>query len=175
MVYVLGRQYVYVVAQEGGYTKIGRTDDVDTRLRQLQTGNPHKLRTVFKQSCSTEIAKKIEKSTLRSLTYYSVLGGKEWFNINFDEVIKLIMAIMKTFGQPRFSIMGSGSYIYIYIPRKDDIRGSECVASLHYGNCWEFLPEVLWNHYFGKHGLIKFDTVCEAFDFVENTLISQSR
>src|SRR4051812_46127632 len=69
--------------------KIGRSRDCEKRLKQLQTGNPHKLKIykIIKSKNYREI-----ELVLHALFAKNRMEG-EWFNINardVDNIIKLI-------------------------------------------------------------------------------------
>lgn len=41
------QSYVYFISDGHGHIKIGKADDVFVRLRELQTGNPYKLKVIL--------------------------------------------------------------------------------------------------------------------------------
>lgn len=69
---------VYIVNEEGtSYYKIGFTDDIDARLKSLQTANAHNLKFVY--GIETDDPRKLEK-TLHSHFARDKMYG-EWFEI----------------------------------------------------------------------------------------------
>ena len=76
--------------------KIGFSDDPERRLRELQTGNPNKLKVSFALPCaSRDDAIMMEKNLHRLVTAkYQRLHG-EWFMI-YGDIIKLIRDALLT-------------------------------------------------------------------------------
>ena len=76
--------FVYILREDvGPYHKVGITNDVDRRVRDLQTGNPRKLHVVYKkevndvskaETAAKEAAKDFKVSA-------SMQGGTEWYNV----------------------------------------------------------------------------------------------
>jgi hypothetical protein len=74
------QEYTYfILCQECGYIKIGKTTNIEKRLDALQTGNPFKLKIVL------IIKGDKEKELHKLFNQYRVDGG-EWFL--FCQVIK---------------------------------------------------------------------------------------
>lgn len=80
-----GRTYMISAGTHGQVTtvKIGRADDPAQRLRELQTGNPHKLEllAVFPNSGQTA-----ELALHRRYARYATGGGREWFALPVAEL-----------------------------------------------------------------------------------------
>jgi len=78
---------VYLIIDWGSHPikyKIGITkNDVDKRLKQLQTGSSSEL--VLLQVYESENYRKIEGTLHRGFKHYSTDGGKEWFELP-DEI-----------------------------------------------------------------------------------------
>lgn len=72
---------------DGRYTKIGKADDPEKRLKELQTGNPFPLTLIKSIDGSFEEESNIHKS----LSIYRMNG--EWFDFNCfdDEVIEFLL------------------------------------------------------------------------------------
>ena len=78
--------YLYVIAAlEQGPVKIGYSYDPDKRVRQLQTGAPHRLSLFYKQAVAVKQAKRIEGQIHRTLGYIRSHG--EWFNMSVTDAI----------------------------------------------------------------------------------------
>ena len=77
--------YVYLIGEinNDGRYKIGstRAKKVDTRLKQLQTGNANEL--YIKESYETEYPFKLEKMLHNHFKSYSLMG--EWFALSEDD------------------------------------------------------------------------------------------
>lgn len=84
--------YVYLIAIiESGYRfKIGIAQDYEKRLKQLQTGADRKLEIKRTYKCTSEqLARNLETLIHKELGAYHTFGGKEWFNGDGYEAIKL--------------------------------------------------------------------------------------
>jgi len=73
---------VYIIQEEHGLTKIGRTKNFTKRLQQLSTIIPYKLSVIA--VLNTELASKIELELHKRFAHRRVTG--EWFDLNSDEV-----------------------------------------------------------------------------------------
>ena len=80
--------YVYVIAEKtsaGGYTgyyKVGKTQNLDARIAELQTGNPHELEYVKKlqvQLGDMDAAERSAHDAVRRDHRSHENGGKEWY------------------------------------------------------------------------------------------------
>ena len=87
-------EYIYIIAEKtskagtGGYTgyyKVGRTDNLDERLENLQTGNPRKLECVglikVESSQQAGTAEAAAHRAVRGQYQSDENGGTEWFKI----------------------------------------------------------------------------------------------
>ena len=86
--------------------KIGYSDDPDRRLKELQTGNPYKIKICFALPCATKKdAVRMEANLHRLVTAkYRRLCG-EWFLI-YGDIIKLIRDAQKLTGKPDIDMEG---------------------------------------------------------------------
>lgn len=83
-------QRLYVIApSEDGPCKIGIARDPDKRLRELQTGNPHKLGVYLISKCSN--AQDFEYRAHRHLASKRMQG--EWFDITVVEAAKTLCTL----------------------------------------------------------------------------------
>lgn len=93
--------YIYLIRSgDGPLYKIGRTKDPESRLSNLQAGNPAPL-TLVNCACVDDAAK-IEAAYHRSLKEYAVFG--EWF------------ALPETTAQAIENLMNSEFFEYIEPP-----------------------------------------------------------
>lgn len=67
--------FVYLIYNGNGHAKIGHTNDLERRLRELQTGSPHKLEVLL--TIESNVAEKIESEIHHQLSNLRVEG--EWF------------------------------------------------------------------------------------------------
>jgi len=82
--------YVYIV-RSGNYYKIGKADDINSRLVQLQTGNPEKLVLISAIECPTATAAlKLEAELHTKLGKYSL--HHEWFDLP-EEVVQQLYTV----------------------------------------------------------------------------------
>ena len=85
---ILKRQFVYIIGNEdNSYLKIGVSNDVSKRLKQLQTGSWSKLSVLYKSMvCSN--AFNIETIVHNKIDSENIRG--EWYDISFDDAVSLI-------------------------------------------------------------------------------------
>lgn len=99
--------YVYFISEGNGSIKIGVTNCIDKRIKELQTGNPNRLDCVFTLVTeSMREAHKIEAMLHRKFAACRIREDGEWF----DE-----RTVMKWLKKPRlhvgdYSFRGLGSY-----------------------------------------------------------------
>lgn len=101
--------YVYLIEPDGdSFTKIGITDDPQTRLCRLQTGNPRLLVLRYLIACeSAEEASAIERLLHFALGRYAAVG--EWFEVSADNAIALwrqMCSVVETSGKRRIEEPG---------------------------------------------------------------------
>lgn len=76
--------YVYLIKDSGNDTfKIGRTKDINKRLKTLQTGNSTELEIIF--NYKTEYASRLESMLHKRFAHYRV--NNEWFKLP-DDIVK---------------------------------------------------------------------------------------
>ena len=74
--------------------KIGITkENVEKRIKQLQTGSPNEL--VLLNKYKSKNYKKIERFLHKKYNKYSTDGGKEWFELPSDAIINFISECQK--------------------------------------------------------------------------------
>lgn len=77
-------EYVYIIQQSVGHqVKIGRSQNVETRLSELQCGNPFQLSIIHKFACGNRLESEIlEKHFHKALHNHACkhFGGTEWFH-----------------------------------------------------------------------------------------------
>ena len=78
--------YVYIIAEKTsagdftGYYKVGKTQNLEARISELQTGNPHKLEYVEKiQVGDMDAAEHSAHNAVRRRYKSNVSGGREWY------------------------------------------------------------------------------------------------
>jgi predicted GIY-YIG superfamily endonuclease len=97
--------FVYVIHMEQSpYFKVGKADDPNARLRQLQTGNPHTLSIVWcMEFTSADAAQNAEKRIHRMFDDYRIRSNgtlSEWFALNGDALNALeFLATLNTEAQ----------------------------------------------------------------------------
>ena len=80
---------VYVIADGHGNFKIGITQDVDERLRQLQTGNASLLVAVFVRHFSSESESRLCETHCHSALHLHAIHG-EWFRCSQWQAVDLV-------------------------------------------------------------------------------------
>lgn len=84
--------YVYVAQVESGAIKIGASNDVQSRIAELQTGNHERISLIYQMEFpSLEIAYEVESIFHRRYADYNIRG--EWFSKDASELILDIEAI----------------------------------------------------------------------------------
>lgn len=80
--------YVYMIADESNYIKVGISKDPEKRLKSLQTGHPNKLHLLFIEEfeCKRNHLLKIEKLIHRDLRLKNFKKRGEWFYIPEDKI-----------------------------------------------------------------------------------------
>ena len=90
-----GLPFVYAAGEiPEGPIKIGVARDVDSRLHQLQSGNPRELKIFFKASALIP-ARSTELEIHKRLKEHSL--GREWFLINASDAIDAIRCVIWDF------------------------------------------------------------------------------
>jgi len=84
--------------------KIGRTSNLDLRLKELQVGNPYTLKLLFKLNCeSSEQAKALERFLHKQMHRGYHLRG-EWFKLNKSFSIQ---GLLKKFNSSHSSLFNT--------------------------------------------------------------------
>ncbi|MBO4622301.1 MAG: GIY-YIG nuclease family protein [Bacilli bacterium] len=75
------RDYIYIISNDLGYIKVGVSNNPERRVKQLQTGNEHKLTLLFKEefNCTRKHLLSIEKDLHKQLRSMSTRCVGEWF------------------------------------------------------------------------------------------------
>lgn len=85
--------YVYVVEEDGkDCVKIGHSQNVDQRVRILQTGNSRKLGRIW-QSSYVSGAEQAEHAIHKHFESRRAEGGSEWFHVPFDEAVDVAQEV----------------------------------------------------------------------------------
>jgi len=83
--------YVYAIEGKLGYYKLGKSANVDMRLKQLQTGNDTKLRIVYRLEVKDM---SLAERSLHTLFAKDRIEG-EWFHIKDTGLFRLIFETTK--------------------------------------------------------------------------------
>jgi hypothetical protein len=84
---------MYVIREAGSsYVKVGITNNIERRLRTLQTANPHKLELVYKFTAAPGVIKSFEKIVHRELKKMDRHVHGEWFFIHPGELKNVLEA-----------------------------------------------------------------------------------
>lgn len=92
-----GMTCIYVIGELGAPVKIGITQDVEKRLRALQTGHPHQLRILATVQVATRLARDAERSCHIALKAERLQG--EWFRVEAHRAVELIREVAVTFNR----------------------------------------------------------------------------
>lgn len=78
------RDYIYIIGNDQGYIKCGVSKNPKRRVKQLQTGNEHKLTLLFAEefNCTRTHLLKIEKDLHKTLRQMSTKCEGEWFYLD---------------------------------------------------------------------------------------------
>jgi len=86
------KTFVYIIKAGSGYKspiKVGVTDNVHKRMKQLQTGNPKELMLVMRFECNDRRhAFTLEKTIHETLEGRRLCG--EWFEVTKSKIMKVI-------------------------------------------------------------------------------------
>lgn len=79
--------YIYIIS-DGEYIKIGKANDVEKRIKELQTGNPKELKIIRTIECDEIFATRIECELHKILDKHKIRG--EWYSITcINEIDKM--------------------------------------------------------------------------------------
>jgi predicted GIY-YIG superfamily endonuclease len=78
------KDYLYIIGNDKGFIKVGVSKNPTKRVKQLQTGNEHKLTLLFTEEfeCSRKHLLHIEKEVHKALRRMSNKCIGEWFEID---------------------------------------------------------------------------------------------
>lgn len=82
------QDYVYIISNDLGYIKVGVSKNPERRVKQLQTGNEHKLTLLFKEefNCTRSHLLRIEKDLHKQLRSISTKCIGEWFFLDENKM-----------------------------------------------------------------------------------------
>jgi predicted GIY-YIG superfamily endonuclease len=83
--------YIYIISNDQGYIKVGVSKHPEKRLKQLQTGNEHKLELIFTEefNCSRKHILHIEKLLHKELKKLTTKMIGEWFKIDENKLTSI--------------------------------------------------------------------------------------
>lgn len=83
--------YIYIISNDQGFVKVGVSKDPKRRLKQLQTGNEHKLELLFTEEfeCSRKHILRVEKLIHKELKRITTKMIGEWFKIDEDKLTSI--------------------------------------------------------------------------------------
>ena len=96
-----GQGFVYVLLEEPDEgadmwrVKVGRSGDVDKRVRDLQTGNPRELRKVEKFPVQNMPGAEKAAHQVAGSKYEPIDTHREWFNVHKKKIDKFVADIEK--------------------------------------------------------------------------------
>ena len=78
------KDYLYIIGNDQGFIKVGVSKNPERRVKQLQTGNEHKLTLLFTEEfeCERKHLLHIEKEVHKALRRMSTKCVGEWFEID---------------------------------------------------------------------------------------------
>ena len=78
------KDYIYIISNDLGYIKVGVSNNPERRVKQLQTGNEHKLTLLFTEEfdCTRHHLLHIEKELHKQLRQMTTKTIGEWFFID---------------------------------------------------------------------------------------------
>lgn len=77
------KDYVYIIADQHNYIKVGISKNPNKRIKSLQTGHPDTLKLIFTEEfeCTRKHLLNIEKLIHRDLRLKNYKKRGEWFNV----------------------------------------------------------------------------------------------
>jgi len=92
---------VYVMTIPGGYIKVGMATDVEARLKNIQTSNPHLVQVVYKSpKLSADNARYLETMVHDALRPYRTRG--EWFRVDPKVAIAKAVEMRRHLNNPAY-------------------------------------------------------------------------
>ena len=82
---------MYIIGNDIGYIKVGVSKNPKRRLKQLQTGNEHKLTLLYTEEfeCKRIHLLRIEKAVHKELKKVSTKCMGEWFFVDTEDITKI--------------------------------------------------------------------------------------
>lgn len=82
------KDYIYIIGNDQGYIKVGVSKNPNKRVKQLSTGNEHKLTLLFTEEfdCTRKHLLHIEKEIHRTLSHIAIKCQGEWFYIDEEKI-----------------------------------------------------------------------------------------
>lgn len=87
--------YIYVIGPDTGPQKIGISKDVNTRLRNLQTGNPLELMIHHTEEVDPDRVLLLEQKIHKELNHKRTTG--EWFDLTWQEARDMVIYFVITY------------------------------------------------------------------------------
>lgn len=84
-------KYVYILKAGEDHYKVGVAKSVKKRLKAIQTGNGNKVYIVATKLCKD--APKVEQAIHRKLNSMSSTGGREWFKLSPQDVVRVCIML----------------------------------------------------------------------------------
>ena len=85
--------YIYLLADKVNNTyKIGRTKNLEQRIRSIKTGNPNQIDLIAYAICNNTV---VSEKRIHNLYSYKRRRGKEWFDLSEQEVTDLKILLAK--------------------------------------------------------------------------------
>lgn len=80
----MNKDYIYIISNDLGYIKVGVSKNPNRRVKQLQTGNEHKLTLLFMEEfrCERKHLLCIEKEIHKNLKQMATKCVGEWFYLD---------------------------------------------------------------------------------------------
>ena len=80
----MAKDYLYIIGNDKGFIKVGVSNNPTRRVKQLQTGNEHKLTLLFTEEfeCERKHLLHIENAVHKALRRMSNKCIGEWFEID---------------------------------------------------------------------------------------------
>lgn len=82
------QDYIYIISNDQGYIKVGVSKHPEKRVKQLQTGNEHKLTLLFTEEfkCERKHLLHIETEIHKQLRRISTKCVGEWFYLDENKM-----------------------------------------------------------------------------------------
>lgn len=82
------KDYIYIISNDQNYIKVGVSNNPERRIKQLQTGNEHKLTLLFTEEfeCTRNHLLKIEKQLHKEIKRLATHCVGEWFFLDENKI-----------------------------------------------------------------------------------------